>query len=276
MPEIVDTPQTLADFAPLATPTLATRLIVVHGLLEGTITVSQLLDFIVDGAPEQLDTINEIAAALNNDANLGATLTAAVAQKLDKTGGVLLGALLNAVFASSTFPNRRCAFDAVGVAEGETRKLIMPDRDVNLGAVGVLAILADQKTSGTSPQSITAGSWQTRDLNTKVSDPFGLVAISSNTFTPFSDAAVEWFVPAHRQDIFSSRLYNVTDSIVAALGQNSYASNSGLTSGVSIGFGNVVAGKTYRIEHRCQTTGNGGISNGYGTEQYTTVRLTRI
>ncbi|MBY0560140.1 hypothetical protein [Hyphomicrobium sp.] len=36
---------------------------------------------LVDGAPEQLDTIKEIAAALGNDANLAATLTAQIAAK---------------------------------------------------------------------------------------------------------------------------------------------------------------------------------------------------
>lgn len=139
------------------------------------------------------------------------------------------------------------------------------------------AVLADQKSAGTSPGSISAGSWVTRDLNTEVSDPQGIVpAPSGNTFTPAYDCVCEWTVPSHRTDAFQSRLFNVTDNVITGVGMSSYASNSGLTSNTSYGIAPVVAGKRYRVENRCATTGAGGFADGYGTEQYTTVKLTRI
>lgn len=49
----------------------------------GLVTVGMILDLLIDGAPATLDTLNEIAAALNDDANLAATLTAAIALKAD-------------------------------------------------------------------------------------------------------------------------------------------------------------------------------------------------
>jgi hypothetical protein len=48
---------------------------------------------LVDGAPANLDTLNEIAAALNDDANLAATLTASIATKVSKAGDTMSGAL---------------------------------------------------------------------------------------------------------------------------------------------------------------------------------------
>lgn len=46
--------------------------------------VEELVNALIDGAPETLDTIKEIANALNNDPNLGKTLLNKIATKVDK------------------------------------------------------------------------------------------------------------------------------------------------------------------------------------------------
>jgi hypothetical protein len=48
---------------------------------------------LVDGAPGLLDTLNEIAAAINDDANFFTTVTNSINGKLSLTGGTLTGAL---------------------------------------------------------------------------------------------------------------------------------------------------------------------------------------
>jgi hypothetical protein len=48
---------------------------------------------LVDGAPGLLDTLNEIAAAINDDANYFTTISNNLAAKLDLAGGTLTGAL---------------------------------------------------------------------------------------------------------------------------------------------------------------------------------------
>ena len=48
---------------------------------------------VVDNAPAALDTLNELAAALGDDANYAATTTAAIAAKLPLAGGTMSGAL---------------------------------------------------------------------------------------------------------------------------------------------------------------------------------------
>jgi len=51
------------------------------------------IDAVLDSAPGTLNTLNEIAAALNDDANFNTTVTNAIAAKLPLAGGALTGAL---------------------------------------------------------------------------------------------------------------------------------------------------------------------------------------
>ena len=51
------------------------------------------IDAVLDSAPGTLNTLNEIAAALNDDANFNTTVTNAIAAKLPLAGGTLTGAL---------------------------------------------------------------------------------------------------------------------------------------------------------------------------------------
>lgn len=112
-------------------------------------------------------------------------------------------------------------------------------------------VLEDQKASGTNGQTIaSANTWTTRDLNTEVRDVAGIVSITSNEFTVTANCWVEWTVPG--RDHFQSRLYNVTDAVVAAVGE--VTGNSALGAR-SHGGGAVVAGKTYRIEHNTNNLG---------------------
>ena len=58
-----------------------------------TAYVTTAIANLVDGAPSTLNTLNEIAAALNDDAALNTTLTNSIAGKLSLTGGTLSGNL---------------------------------------------------------------------------------------------------------------------------------------------------------------------------------------
>jgi len=48
---------------------------------------------LVDTAPAALDTLNELAAAINDDANFSTTITNSIATKLPKAGGTMSGAI---------------------------------------------------------------------------------------------------------------------------------------------------------------------------------------
>lgn len=140
------------------------------------------------------------------------------------------------------------------------------------------AILEDQKSAGTQGGTFTASAWQTRTLNTEARDPDGLISLSSNQFTPTVAGWVEWSAPASLVGYHKTRLYNVTDAAVVSYGTGEAAASGVGVSTRSEGGGAVVAGKAYRIEHYCQTTGTTygfGVPAATGTEVYTRVRFYR-
>jgi len=57
---------------------------------------------LIDSAPGTLDTLNELAAAINDDANFNATIASSIATKLPLAGGTLTGNLTLASTASGT------------------------------------------------------------------------------------------------------------------------------------------------------------------------------
>ena len=61
--------------------------------LASTAFVQQELTTLIGGAPSTLNDLNELAAAINDDANYNTTLTTALATKLPLAGGSLTGAL---------------------------------------------------------------------------------------------------------------------------------------------------------------------------------------
>lgn len=106
------------------------------------------------------------------------------------------------------------------------------------------AVLEDQKASGTAAQTSTAAAYTIRDLNTEVSDRFGLMTLASNLFTPSAAGWVEWETAVQSANgTCKSRLYNVTDAVVAGVGLGCVSNGQFLTGGAP-----VLAGKQYRLE----------------------------
>ena len=67
-----------------------------------TAFVQQEIASLVDSAPGTLNTLNELAAALGDDANYATTTTAAIAAKLPLAGGTLTGAVTGTSFTAPT------------------------------------------------------------------------------------------------------------------------------------------------------------------------------
>ena len=71
-----------------------------------TAFVQQEIATLIGGAPSTLNDLNELAAAINDDANYNSTLTTALATKLPLAGGTLTGALTtNGVINTGTSHN---------------------------------------------------------------------------------------------------------------------------------------------------------------------------
>ncbi|AME03304.1 hypothetical protein [Selenomonas sp. oral taxon 136] len=64
-----------------------------NGQIASTAFVAQAIAALVNSAPGALDTLQELAAALGNDANFAATVTNALAGKVSKSGDTITGAL---------------------------------------------------------------------------------------------------------------------------------------------------------------------------------------
>ena len=116
------------------------------------------------------------------------------------------------------------------------------------------AIIADVKASNADGGTFTSGAWRTRDLNTEITDPDGIVSISSNQFTLGAGSyLIEFLAPAVRVGGHQTRLYNATTTAEVQRGHNAFASTNTSTSGdTSLGAARVViSGSTaFEIQHR--------------------------
>lgn len=146
-----------------------------------------------------------------------------------------------------------------------------------------VAVIADQKSAGTAGGTFTSGAWQTRDLNTEVSDANAIVSISANQFTPIAGTyLIRVVVPAYAVDTHKARLYNATGTSVVLTGTSEAASSGNLVAAHGFINGVFTANGTdaYEIQHQCQSTratSGFGEAAGYSTvETYTTVELIKI
>ena len=81
-------PFTGAPAAPRASTGTNTTQIATTAFVQGEVTA------LVDSAPSTLNTLNELAAALGDDANFSTTVTNSIATKLPLAGGTMTGALV--------------------------------------------------------------------------------------------------------------------------------------------------------------------------------------
>lgn len=144
-----------------------------------------------------------------------------------------------------------------------------------------VAVIRDEKTSGTNGGAFTSGAWRTRTLNTTSGD-VEFLTLSSNQFVlmpgkyKIHASAPAYIVDGHKAklaDITSTAdtLIGTSDSTVSPVYNRSFVNGTFYVPPMS---------KTYELQHRCETT-NG--TNGFGrqstvgvVEVYTEVRLEKL
>ena len=128
------------------------------------------------------------------------------------------------------------------------------------------AIIADQKAAGTNAGTFTAGSWVTRELNTELADPDGIVSIATNQFTLGAGSyLIKASAPAYQVDSHQVRLYNVTDTATAIVGYISYTNSSSgaQTRSELSGRITITDTKVFELQHRSNATkSNNGLGSG--------------
>jgi hypothetical protein len=141
-------------------------------------------------------------------------------------------------------------------------------------------LIRDEKPSGTSGGTFTAGAWQTRDLNTIVHNNGGHISLLSNQIIITAGTyRVEARAPGFRCEAHKPRLYNITDALDIIIGDSSYSTSSFAIQYPAMldGEFTLAATKIIELQHRCQITQatNGfGQPSGFGVvEVYSTIEL---
>ena len=174
------------------------------------------------------------------------------------------------------------------------RTITFPDSSFTVPTAGGLfssyAVIVDQKSTTTDGGTFTAGSWQTRDLNTEIADPDTIVTITANQFILGAGTYfIRWSAPAaagidHNTFIYrhQSRLYDVTGTAEVQPGSPEYLGfyGVGVIGGTnrSVGVARVAPSgtNTYSIQHRCGTTMADlgfGVAGDFTVEEYTIVEI---
>ena len=148
------------------------------------------------------------------------------------------------------------------------------------GLFSSYAIICDgNKSSGTNGgQPPNTSAYNTRDLNTEIADPDGIVSISNNQFTLQAGTYyIHAAAPGHRMNQHQARIRNNTDGI-NYYGMSVHASDGNSGNSISHVYARVTIGaaKAFEIQHRCSNTdGEGyGLANSFGNNQiYTVVEI---
>jgi len=145
-----------------------------------------------------------------------------------------------------------------------------------------VATLRDSKAAGTlGGNTLTNGSWITRDLNAK-DDPDAIVALAGNQFTLGAGRyAILASAPAHAVTAHKIRLRNITDGSTTAVGANAYALDNQATPSVLFCVITITGLKTFEIQHLITNDRGSGCNCGFGanggeTETYAEVQIIQV
>jgi hypothetical protein len=142
----------------------------------------------------------------------------------------------------------------------------------------------DEKANGTNGGTFTSGAWQTRTLNTSLTNEISGASLSSNQIIlPSGTYYIHASAPAYSVDRHKLKLRNTTDSSDTLIGTSEQVENAGAGSNRSfvIGRFTIAAQKTFELQHRCTTTIS---TNGFGLsstwsgeiEVYTDVQIWKV
>ena len=134
------------------------------------------------------------------------------------------------------------------------------------GKFASYAVIADQKAANTAGGSTSTGSFNTRDLNTILTDPDSIVSVSSNQFTLQAGTyLIHASAPSYQGTRHQILIYNVTDSTVMAVGTSAYVDSSEnvQTRSFAQNKTTISSAKVFEVRHR---VGNAVSTYGFGVD----------
>lgn len=145
-----------------------------------------------------------------------------------------------------------------------------------------VAYVKDVKPNNTTGGAATAGSWNTRTLNTLEGDE-SFISLSSNQFTLQPGTyQIEGSVPARAVNSHKSKVRDITNGADIIIGQTCLAggAESNVTHGSFMGTFTITTATTFAIQQRVQSSqGSGGLgwpSNLGVNEVYTQAKITKV
>ena len=150
---------------------------------------------------------------------------------------------------------------------------------ITAGLFSSYAIITHEKANNTHGSSISNANYATRELNTEVADPDGIVSISGNQFTLQAGSyLIDSMSIIHRGNQSQSRLYNATDSSVVQYGMSVHSSdgNSGNVLSPVVARVTIGSAKAFEIQSRVSNSDgeNSGLANNFGNTQiYTIIKI---
>ena len=200
---------------------------------------------------------------------------------LDPNGGAKIAGVCTATTFSGAFSGDAASLTQIPAANLVGVCTSGLTRTGGFGKFASYAIIADVKANATNGGTFTAGAWQTRDLNTEISDADGITSISSDQFTLAAGTyLIKFSAPAFNTNANQARLYNATTSTAVQVAQAAFVNgSSGHVQTSSVGSARVtISGSTaFEIQHRCNNTSatyGFGVSSNYSTDViYTLVEI---
>lgn len=141
----------------------------------------------------------------------------------------------------------------------------------------------DEKAANTAGGTFTSGAWQTRTINTELTDTGNHASLNSNQITLAAGTyEADITCPGFACEAHQARLQNITDATTTLLGTCAQASASGTGSAELsriTGRFTIAAPKVFEVQHRCTST---RATDGFGKacnfffEIYTVARFWKV
>jgi hypothetical protein len=170
---------------------------------------------IVNGAPSQLDTLQELSSALGNDANFSATVAKEIGEKLDKAGGTITGPILydKTPNDGSELPNKSYVDAAINTLH-DTIKTEMQTAMLDLFPVGTIL----ETTNSANPSTYIGGAWEQLGA--------GLTTITAGTYKETHNGTEDTYV-------FTAGSSNFTRNGVSMTGEAEHVITEGESASVN-------------------------------------------
>ena len=186
---------------------------------------------ILDGAPAALDTLNEIAAAINDDSNVYTTLTNSIDLKLPKAGGTMTGNIVMGTnkVTSTTNPSTNDDLSRKGYVDTQDALKVSKAGDTMTGNLSMGANKVTSSATPTADDDLTRKAYvddlyqSTVDAETSAANALASEQAAAASATSAAGSATTATTQASNASGFATA---ASSSATAASGSATSASNS--------------------------------------------------